>query len=212
MGSTRRYIVLVIVSLLGVFAVGTATSQARSASPNAPATVSCRALHVGAERYCKAIEHRHAIRIIRKKERREAARAAVPLKISHRPLSWKVGTLWRQNHWERHRLAHLEGLPSSYCTGETGNRLIGCQIVLARGWSAGQWQMLDWQWGYESGWQTSDPNSLGCDGIPQACPFSKMGCGHDDAVCQIRWGLDYIDGRYGSIEAAYHVERTQGWY
>lgn len=208
MGSTRRNLVTLIVLAISLCAVGTAHAENRVSYPALPQPT-CTAIHGG--KFCRAVEHRKAIRAVRQKERRQAARANVKLHISRRPLSWDVNRLWRQNHWERHRLAYLRSLPSSYCLGETGNRLIGCRIVQARGWSAGEWAMLDWQWGFESGWQVHDRNSSGCDGIPQACPRSKL-WSQDDARLQILWGLHYIDGTYGSMQAAYDHERAYDWY
>lgn len=208
MGNTLRNVV-VIAGVFGAFAGGTASA---SQNPYKPSVMPCRVQHVGAVQFCTAVEQRKAIRTLQSLELREAHRANVPIKLKHH-LGWKVGPLVRANRWHRHNLAHLRSLPSSYCLGETGNRLIGCEIVQKLGWPRYQWVELRWQWGYESGWQTSDPNGLGCDGIPQACPAGKMPAGwQGNARIQILWGIRYIFGTYGSMDEAYHVEKTQGWY
>ena len=62
---------------------------------------------------------------------------------------------------------------------------------------------LDPLWAHESGWSVSAYNAgSGAFGIPQALPGSRMAsAGPDwqaDAATQIRWGLEYIKGTYGS--------------
>ena len=85
------------------------------------------------------------------------------------------------------------------------------------GWSASQFSCLDSLWGHESGWSVTASNAgSGAYGIPQALPGSKMGSvGPDwqtDAATQIRWGLKYIQGIYGSPCAAWSHEKADGWY
>ena len=57
-------------------------------------------------------------------------------------------------------------------------------------------------WNAESGWRANAENmSSGAYGIPQSLPANKMASAGSDwktnAATQIRWGLDYIRGRYG---------------
>lgn len=169
----------------------------------------CRAVH-GA-RYCQAREQRHAIRVLRRHSRLEAKRAGV----SYRRFpvtSWEPYPLWRLQRWERRRLRALSALPTPYCRGQGGNRLTGCLILWHRGASFQDWLDVDYIYTHESDWQTHDPNSLGCDQIPQACPGSKTGCGADDASCQVKWGIGYMIGRYGSISGAARFWRANAWY
>ena len=53
-------------------------------------------------------------------------------------------------------------------------------------------------------------------GIPQALPGSKMSSAGPDWAnnpeTQIRWGLGYIKGRYGSACAAWSYKQGAGWY
>jgi hypothetical protein len=85
------------------------------------------------------------------------------------------------------------------------------------GWSSDQFSCLVPLWNQESGWnvEASNPTS-GAYGIPQALPGSKMaGAGPDwqtDATTQIRWGLGYIKGTYGSPCGAWAHEQAVGWY
>jgi hypothetical protein len=85
------------------------------------------------------------------------------------------------------------------------------------GWSSSEFGCLQSLWNQESGWNVyaSNPSS-GAYGIPQALPGSKMAsAGPDwqsDAATQIRWGLGYIKGSYGSPCAAWSHEEATGWY
>ena len=91
------------------------------------------------------------------------------------------------------------------------------QMLSQFGWSSGQFSCLQPLWALESGWNiyASNPGS-GAYGIPQALPGSKMAsAGPDwqsDAATQIRWGLTYIQGTYGSPCAAWSHEEADGWY
>ena len=91
------------------------------------------------------------------------------------------------------------------------------QMLSQFGWSSGQFSCLQPLWALESGWNiyASNPSS-GAYGIPQALPGSKMAsAGPDwqsDAATQIRWGLTYIQGTYGSPCAAWSHDEADGWY
>ena len=58
-------------------------------------------------------------------------------------------------------------------------------------------------WDHESGWRVNATNPYtGAYGIPQALPGSKMATVGPDwqtnPATQITWGLNYIQGRYGT--------------
>ncbi len=85
------------------------------------------------------------------------------------------------------------------------------------GWGADQMGCLTQLWQRESEWLTSAENaSSGAYGIAQSLPASKMeSTGSDWASnyeTQIRWGLSYIQGRYGSPCAAWGHSNAVGWY
>ena len=85
------------------------------------------------------------------------------------------------------------------------------------GWGDGQFACLNSLWAKESGWNYRATNSSsGAYGIPQALPGSKMGAYGSDwrtnPATQIKWGLSYIDGRYGSPCSAWSTAQSQGWY
>jgi hypothetical protein len=91
------------------------------------------------------------------------------------------------------------------------------QMLSQFGWSSSQFSCLQPLWALESGWNiyASNPGS-GAYGIPQALPGSKMASAGPDwqsnAATQIRWGLSYIQGTYGSPCAAWSHEEADGWY
>lgn len=69
----------------------------------------------------------------------------------------------------------------------------------------------------ESGCRVDATNAYsGAYGIPQALPGSKMGTFGDDwqtnPVTQIRWMINYVNGRYGGWEGALQQSDTKGWY
>jgi hypothetical protein len=91
------------------------------------------------------------------------------------------------------------------------------QLLGQFGWSGSQFSCLQPLWERESGWDVTAENpSSGAYGIPQALSGSSMASsGPDwqtDAATQIRWGLTYIHGRYGSPCGAWAHEEAEGWY
>ena len=107
-------------------------------------------------------------------------------------------------------------VPAS-CGEYGGNRATGCALLLEAGYSLDQMSCLDNVWTKESGWNERAQNpSSGAYGIPQALPGSKMATVGDDwqtnPATQIRWGLTYIDNRYGTPCAAWQFSQANGWY
>jgi len=88
--------------------------------------------------------------------------------------------------------------------------------MLAKRGQSDQFGCLDNLWTRESGWRTTASNPSGAYGIPQALPGSKMASAGDDwrtnPATQIRWGLGYIDGRYGTPCNAWAHFQSRGWY
>lgn len=85
------------------------------------------------------------------------------------------------------------------------------------GWGPDQMSCLTQLWQRESEWLTSAENvSSGAYGIAQSLPASKMeSTGSDWSTnyeTQIRWGMGYIQGRYGSPCAAWGHSNAVGWY
>lgn len=85
------------------------------------------------------------------------------------------------------------------------------------GWGQSQFGCLDSLWTRESNWNPrADNPSSSAYGIPQALPGSKMSAAGPDwehnPETQIRWGLGYIQGRYGSPCGAWGHSQSRGWY
>jgi hypothetical protein len=85
------------------------------------------------------------------------------------------------------------------------------------GFSASEFSCLDALYVSESGWNPhADNPSSSAYGIPQALPGSKMASAGPDwetnPVTQIRWGLGYIQDRYGSPCSAWSFKQGNNWY
>jgi len=107
-------------------------------------------------------------------------------------------------------------IPSS-CNSYSGNRATGCALMLDAGFKIDQFPCLDKLWTRESGWNHRASNaSTGAYGIPQALPGSKMGTVASDwrtnPATQIKWGLNYMNNRYGSPCEAWAFWQANGSY
>ncbi|MDA8371704.1 MAG: transglycosylase SLT domain-containing protein [Nocardiopsaceae bacterium] len=85
------------------------------------------------------------------------------------------------------------------------------------GWGSDQFSCLEPLWEKESNWNPSAQNpSSGAYGIPQALPGSKMASAGSDwqsnPATQIKWGLGYIQDRYGSPCGAWEHSQANNWY
>lgn len=91
-------------------------------------------------------------------------------------------------------------------------------MLASFGWSvSSQWSCLLSLWNRESGWVYDAENTAsGAYGIPQSLPASKMASAGADYLTnpttQIKWGLGYIQGRYGTPCGAWNFELGNGFY
>jgi hypothetical protein len=96
-------------------------------------------------------------------------------------------------------------------------RVIARALLSSYGWDDDQFGCLDSLWERESHWNVyaDNPNSSAY-GIPQALPGSKMSSAGADwatnPVTQIKWGLGYIEDRYGSPCSAWGHSQSSGFY
>jgi hypothetical protein len=116
-------------------------------------------------------------------------------------------------------LATVEGpaVTGSENIAEEDPRTIARALLVEFGFSSDQFSCLDPLWTGESGWRINADNpSSSAYGIPQALPGSKMSTAGPDwatnPVTQIRWGLGYIQERYGSPCGAWSFKQGHGWY
>lgn len=100
------------------------------------------------------------------------------------------------------------------------NQALGRRMMLSAGQPSGQWPALQELWTRESGWEETAQNPTSTAyGIPQNISpetYPTAGqpghSGGEAAAAQIGWGLDYIQGRYGSPSAALAFHDAHNWY
>ncbi|MGW5681048.1 aggregation-promoting factor C-terminal-like domain-containing protein [Nonomuraea sp. NPDC003754] len=97
------------------------------------------------------------------------------------------------------------------------NKAVAKEMLAGFGFGADQWGCLEKLWQKESGWNERAMNRYsGAYGIPQSLPGSKMASAGADwqtnAATQIKWGLGYIKGRYGTPCGAWGHSTATGWY
>jgi hypothetical protein len=100
---------------------------------------------------------------------------------------------------------------------DTDVKQFALEQVKERGWPDSEFTCLVPLWQRESGWRTTAGNPIsGAYGIPQALPGSKMATFGDDwrtnPQTQIKWGINYIAGRYGTPCSAWSTWQSRGWY
>jgi hypothetical protein len=106
--------------------------------------------------------------------------------------------------------AAVKSAPDPYA-GESAYKVAEAMVP------ASQFAAFAWIIEHESGWNVEAQNpSSGAYGLGQALPASKMApYGPDyltDPATQIKWALAYMDGRYGSPNAAKAFWEAHGWY
>jgi hypothetical protein len=103
-------------------------------------------------------------------------------------------------------------IPPAGSVKDTARRLMASMY----GWGDDQFSCLDPLWTKESGWNPYSSNASGAYGIPQALPGDKMASSGSDwktnPATQIKWGLGYIKGRYGTPCAAWSFWQGHHWY
>ena len=100
---------------------------------------------------------------------------------------------------------------------QSNPQAVGRLLAADRGWGDSQFSCLDSLWAKESGWRwNADNPASDAYGIAQALPGSKMASvGSDWAtnpITQIKWGLNYIAGRYGTPCSAWAHSQAANWY
>jgi hypothetical protein len=79
-----------------------------------------------------------------------------------------------------------------------------------------QYNCINYVWTRESKWNPRAGVPSGAYGIPQAFPGSKMAKfgsnWRTSPITQVKWGLWYVNDRYGSACVAYQFFLAHGWY
>lgn len=99
----------------------------------------------------------------------------------------------------------------------SANQANGRLQAAAYGWTGGQWDALYALWTGESGWNNNAQNpSSTAYGIAQFLDstWAPYGPKTSDPTLQIKYGLEYIKGRYGNPQNAYSqwLSRSPHWY
>ena len=115
------------------------------------------------------------------------------------------------------RAAREQAREGILARAQSNPRAVGRLLAADKGWTEEQFGCLERLWSKESGWRwNADNPSSSAYGIPQSLPGSKMASfGTDWAtnpVTQIKWGLNYISGRYGTPCSAWGHSQASNWY
>jgi hypothetical protein len=111
--------------------------------------------------------------------------------------------------------------PANFPPGSTpspgSNKAVAKEMLGSFGFGTDQWGCLESLWQKESGWNERAMNRYsGAYGIPQSLPGTKMASAGADwqtnPATQIKWGLGYIKGRYGTPCGAWGHSQARGWY
>ncbi len=100
----------------------------------------------------------------------------------------------------------------------TGARTVASKLnSVTYHWSDSQLNCLTTLWSRESHWNFKSQNSRsGAYGIPQANPGSKMSSAGSDwrsnPITQLKWGMSYVNARYGNPCRALAKSSSSGWY
>lgn len=143
---------------------------------------------------------RQAVAAKRKAQAQAAAEAAAKKQVSPPQ---------RAEHTSRS--ASRKALPAQTATVSGAKSLARTRL------STTQYNCLDNLIRRESGWnhRASNPSS-GAYGLMQALPGSKMASAGADwrtnPLTQLKWGLSYIKGRYGTPCGAWNFWTKNGWY
>lgn len=112
---------------------------------------------------------------------------------------------------EKKRLAELQTTQKAYAATAAPKAPTAAPSVASRG-NCGDNMYKQYIYQHESGCDTNRYNSIGCYGIGQSCPKSKIAhCGADFA-CQDAWFSNYAVQRYGGWEGAYNFWLQNKWW
>jgi hypothetical protein len=228
-------------AVIGASAAGLATTQGKAApasftvsseamaqsAENHRASVEDRAYlakakNAGSQRAAALAEHTRLAAIARAEKVRKAAAAARAARIERArqaaaAKAARAARLADERRQAADRAARAQARTSLAARASSDPRSVARAMLGDFGWGEGQFGCLDSLWMKESGWSTSATNpSSGAYGIPQSLPGSKMSSAGSDwqsnPATQIKWGLGYIQERYGSPCSAWGHSQATNWY
>lgn len=104
---------------------------------------------------------------------------------------------------EKERLASLVTTPKVYAATAPSTAVVG---------NCGDNIFKQYIYQHESGCNTGRYNSIGCFGIGQSCPASKISYCGTDFACQDAWFTQYANNRYGGWAGAYAFWLAHRWW
>ncbi|MEE6256975.1 aggregation-promoting factor C-terminal-like domain-containing protein [Plantactinospora sonchi] len=162
------------------------------------------------------LDQRAAEREAARKAAEVAEAAAERAKRTEEAVSRKRERERREKEAAEQAIKPYDGPIPDSCNEYSGNRAIGCALLLDAGFELAEMPCLDKLWTKESGWNPKAANPSGAYGIPQARPGNKMATVGSDwqtsPATQIKWGLGYIKGRYDTPCGAWAHSQAEGWY
>jgi len=128
----------------------------------------------------------------------------------------EAGQIIRDGEWSVSRSAVMTAPAVGQPDPDTA-QAIAFDLLQQQGMADQEYRCLHALWSRESNWNHFAQNpSSGAYGIPQALPAEKMASAGDDwatnPATQIRWGLGYIEARYGTPCAAWEHSELRNWY
>jgi murein DD-endopeptidase MepM/ murein hydrolase activator NlpD len=171
-----------------------------SANRNDTNAALSEARRVGVQRASALTHRQEAAAAALVKARKEAAAALVRARVA-----------------AAKRVARDKARKGLLARAQSDPKAVARMLAADRGWGGQQYQCLSSLWTKESGWRwNADNPSSDAYGIPQALPGSKMSSSGSDwatnPATQIKWGLGYIAGRYGTPCSAWAHSQAVNWY
>lgn len=168
---------------------------------------------LGLQSQAQAKAHRQAAAEAAAKHRAAKAKAAA----QHRAQEQAAAKRRAAQAAEHQRSAPTRSSRTRHRAAPQSATVSGARAYAQSRMSPAQFQCLSSLVSRESGWnhRASNPSS-GAYGLFQALPGSKMSSAGSDwqsnPLTQMRWGLSYIQDRYGNPCAAWNFWQENGWY
>lgn len=168
---------------------------------------------LSAQSTAQAAAHRQALEKVRKAQQERRAREQAQAREHARLAAAAAARERAERQQDRQRITRSAQRPQAAPAATVSG---------ARGWarahlSPAQYQCLSNVVTRESGWNHRATNpSSGAYGLFQALPGSKMSSAGSDwatnPLTQLRWGLSYMNSRYGSPCGAWDFWTKNRWY
>jgi hypothetical protein len=226
----------VVIAAAGALSVATAASATAATWSQAPQGQAARTPHLAvtaqlarpvpeaarqdSDSSATLVQHAYRLRLAQAQAaiaRRQAAKKAAERAARKAAAAAAARAAARAAASQARATAQPSQAASAAAAAPGSPRQIAQAMLGSFGWPASEFSCLDPLWAHESGWSVSAYNAgSGAFGIPQALPGSRMASAGPDwqtnPATQIKWGLEYIKGTYGSPCAAWAHSQATGWY